>query len=420
VTDAGLPLLEACKSLRAINVGGPGVTDAGLESLGRMTNLRQLGLFGSRVTDAGLAHLDKLTNLEILNLSGLPVTEAGLAHVAGATRLYRLELSGTRVNDASIKGIIAGNWPLNYLGLRDTRVSGNGYALLKTTYPDARISWSEPNQVVALLVLAAGGTVQVRVVGRTEERSVKEARDLPGDYFIVTRYRLSGAGKVPEDLPAKLAALTDPKLDGLEGADFSGGPCDLDRLKVLLPRTITDLTLANTRVNDDNLALLQVFRLRRLSLEGCPVSGRGLAHLKAVPELAQSLADLSLARTQFSDAHTGILRAFPNLRRLDVSGCPVRGPGLTTLKELPELRELILACPTLTDLFAEELGGLRRVERLSLAGSSLTDAGLKHLGGLAQLRDLDLRGTKVTAEGVAALRKALPACDIKADSPGAR
>jgi hypothetical protein len=112
------------------------------------------------------------------------------------------------------------------------------------------------------------------------------------------------------------------------------------------------------------------------------------------------------------------LRSLPKLRRLDLSGCPVRGPGLKILKEMPELREAIIACPTLTDLFAEDLGNLKQIERLSLAKSSVTDSTLKCLDSLKNMRELDLTATKVTIEGVATLRKALPLCHIKAASAG--
>jgi serine/threonine protein kinase/Leucine-rich repeat (LRR) protein len=420
VTDVGVRRLGGLKNLFAVNLGCPCVTDAGLEFIGTLTKLRYLRLDGSHVTDAGLAHLEKLTKLDLLNLAGLPVTEAGLAHLSGATGLRLLNLSKTRVNDASIKAIISANWPLTFLDLSDTRVSGKGYSTLKTTYPEARILWSEPNWSVARDVLAVGGTVWVRPVGHLEETAVRKAVDLPGESFMVTHYRLPAGGKVPEGLPTKLAALTDPHLDGLRAADFSGGPCDLKSLKHLLPATVNDLNLSDARVGDEDLVHLPALGLKRLNLDGCPIQGNGLVHLKAVPELARGLIDLSLARTHFSDSQMGQLKAFPRLRRLDVSGCPVRGPGLAALKEMPELRELVLACPTLTDVFAEELGILKQLERLSLANSGLTDEGAAHLRGLTNLHELDLTGTKVTSEGAAALQKELPKCKVRCGPAGSR
>ena len=52
------------------------------------------------------------------------------------------------------------------------------------------------------------------------------------------------------------------------------------------------------------------------------------------------------------------------------------------------------------------------VTGVALIGIQVTDAYLKELKDLKHLTMLVLRGTKVTAEGVADLRKALPACEI--------
>lgn len=82
---------------------------------------------------------------------------------------------------------------------------------------------------------------------------------------------------------------------------------------------------------------------------------------------------------------------------------------------MPELRDRSLACPTLTDLGAKYLAGLKRLQRLSLAGAALSDAGLKPLEALTNLQELDLSGAQVTAAGVAKLHKALPRCKIAWD-----
>jgi hypothetical protein len=360
-----------------------------------------------------------LTNLQGISLVETRVVGPGLAELVNATRLNRLDLCGTHVGDGAVKGIVGGKWAMTFLGLQPSRVSNKGYSDLKTAFPDAEIRWSEPNRTAAEAVLSAGGTVGVRAKGATEEKLVKTVRELPNEYFMLIRYRLAGTGKAPDDLPGKLAALSEPGFDGLEGADFSRYPLDIGRLKDFLPKTVTDLSLADTRVTDDDLRHLQAFPgLRRLSLDGCPVRGPGLAGL--TPELKSGITDLSVARTPLSDAQAAYLKGFTRLRRLSLAGCPMRGPGLATLRGLTELRELDLGCPTLTDLFAEELAGLTQIERLSLAGSSLTDEGIRHLRGLTRLEDLDLTGTKVTAAAAAALQKDLPACRVRREPAAGR
>jgi hypothetical protein len=50
---------------------------------------------------------------------------------------------------------------------------------------------------------------------------------------------------------------------------------------------------------------------------------------------------------------------------------------------------------------------------LSLSNSQVTNDGLRELAGLKNLAALDLRGTRVTDAGVAWVRQALPACEIR-------
>ncbi len=126
-----------------------------------------------------------------------------------------------------------------------------------------------------------------------------------------------------------------------------------------------------------------------------------------------------LENKQVTDAGLAHFQGCKSLKRLVLDGNPIRGPGLTVLSKLPELTDLSLACPTLTDLGAPHLAGLKQLKRLWLVGANLTDAGLKHLAGLTNLEVLDLRQTKVTAAGIAELQKALPNCRIPWDGDAA-
>jgi hypothetical protein len=101
-------------------------------------------------------------------------------------------------------------------------------------------------------------------------------------------------------------------------------------------------------------------------------------------------------------------------RCLVLDGTPVRGQGLVHLKNLPRLADLRLRCPSLSYLGVRCVGELKHLERLSLAETGATDASLISLHGLDRLHELDLTGTKVSHQGVAALRQTLPKCEIKA------
>ena len=85
------------------------------------------------------------------------------------------------------------------------------------------------------------------------------------------------------------------------------------------------------------------------------------------------------------------------------------------ISHLPELIDLSLSHPNLTNLSAENLAELKPLKRLSLAGSGLTNAGIKHLANLTNLESIDLRRTKATAAAIDELKAALPKCKIQWD-----
>jgi hypothetical protein len=163
------------------------------------------------------------------------------------------------------------------------------------------------------------------------------------------------------------------------------------------------------------------FRLTRVRFAGGRKPPRELLLLLGAlndPDF-DDLEEVDLSDSTISDADLGSLGTLA-CRRLILDRSPVSGPGLVHLKGLPRLTDLSLGCPNLLFLGVAYVGELKGLERLSLASSGATDASLKSLYGLAKLRVIDLSGTKVTAEGVAALRKALPTCDIKVAPSGQR
>jgi Leucine-rich repeat (LRR) protein len=344
VGDAGLTPIRSLPSLWALGLHGTRVTDAGLASISEMSKLASINLSNTGVTDAGLDRLGAVQNLRHVNLNNTRLTDAGLAHLGALKQLQRLSLNDTRVTDAGLARLVsAPPPPLTVLELNRSRVSAAGAAAVRGVLPGAHLDWSEPNRRAAEAVLAAGGSVRVRTAGRGDPAPVEAAANLPADYFRLSRAGLGGGRRPPREVLQLLAALTDPEFDDLEELDLSGSAADDDDLK---------------------------------SLTGLPC------------------------------------------RRLVLDGAPVRGPGLVHLKHLPRLTDLRLGCPALSFLGVSYAGQLKGLRQLSLAGSGATDASLRDLHGLAALRELDLTGTKVTAEGVAELRQALPTCAIKAGPAG--
>ena len=106
------------------------------------------------------------------------------------------------------------------------------------------------------------------------------------------------------------------------------------------------------------------------------------------------------------------LAGLKNLQWLNLGNTPVTDVGLKELTGLKNLQALSLNLTKVTDTGLRELAGLKNLQSLDLQGTQVTDAGLKHLAGLKNLKSLILSSTNVTADGVAALRKDLPACKI--------
>lgn len=216
---------------------------------------------------------------------------------------------------------------------------------------------------VAESVLALGGKIEIGTLGHAETRSITSVADLPRDYFQVRRVSLAGVTKPLGELPGKLARLRFAKFDLLENLDLTG-LTSLDYTFLTSIHSLNELNLTSAGLNDDALAKL--------------------------PKLAF-------------------------LKRLVLDGNDIRGTGIAALNAQPELIDLSLGCPTLTDLTAKNLAELKKIKQLSLAGSGMDDNGIKHLTSITNLESLDLRRTKATAMGIAELQLALPNCKITSD-----
>ncbi len=111
------------------------------------------------------------------------------------------------------------------------------------------------------------------------------------------------------------------------------------------------------------------------------------------------------------------LSFLPQLRKLDMSNCPVTDEGLAHVRCLTDLRWLDLEnCVELTDDGLSHLAGLPGLELLVLTGCLVTDRGLSHLCGLNNLQALTIEDcNNITQRGVTALKAALPDCDVECD-----
>ena len=86
--------------------------------------------------------------------------------------------------------------------------------------------------------------------------------------------------------------------------------------------------------------------------------------------------------------------------------------SLKEVAKLDQLKMLWLDNSLITDEGLKEVAKLEQLTHLGLAGTYVTDAGIKDLAKLKNLSSIRLGRTNVTIDGVAALRRALPDCDI--------
>ncbi len=362
-------------------MSNPKVKDASLEQFKGLFNLKGLNLYGTRIGDAGVVFLEGLTNLEGLNLGDTQISDAGLSHLKSLRRLGSLALTRTRITDVGLDHLKPlGN--LQGLSLGGANVTAKGVAALEKALPKCTITWDgNAERQAAEWVLAKGGKVTVDFDGK--ETPISAAKDLP-----------AGAALVAIDLK-NCQQLAD---------------ADMEHLKALTK--VTELRISETAIGDAGLKQVAgLASLTSLWLEGTRVSDVSMTLLARMPRLE----NLSLWRTAITDQGLAQLSESKTLRFLYVSDTKITDAGLPYLKRMPQLTDVHLNALPITDAGLKHLQGTN-LRVLQVTYTPVTDAGLEHIKLLTNLTHLDLTGTKVTAAGVAALKKALPHCQIVTDA----
>ncbi|MBC8868320.1 MAG: hypothetical protein H8E44_02825 [Planctomycetes bacterium] len=135
VTGRGLEVLADIPSLRSLDLQDAHLNDRGLRALSKVSQLRSLNLSRQSIGDDGLAELSALANLEELVLDGTSVSDSGLRHLASLVKLRRLSLRRTQgricITDAGLRHL-TGLKELEELDLYQTGVTDTGIANLKS------------------------------------------------------------------------------------------------------------------------------------------------------------------------------------------------------------------------------------------------------------------------------------------------
>jgi hypothetical protein len=187
------------------------------------------------------------------------------------------------------------------------------------------------------------------------------------------------------------------------------------------------LILEGSEVGDAGIAHLRSLRtVTTLSLGETRVTSRGVQYLQA----CQALSELSLHTTAVDDAALGTLLSLPNLSALDVTRTRISGRGLLQLSEaLPTYcldghlidlharadQKLHRSANTWTQVVARAvaLDAEDRLKLIDLSWCNIQDEHLTPLYDVKKVELINLRGSSATEQGIAALKAALPWCDVQ-------
>jgi len=141
---------------------------------------------------------------------------------------------------------------------------------------------------------------------------------------------------------------------------------------------------------------------------GSRSSDAAMDYIRAFTELR----GLNLGDSGVGDAGMECVRDLPHLEWIYLYRSKVTDAGLVHLEHAEELKMLVLADQKFTDAAFDTIVRLKNLEFLNLNGTRVTDAGIARLHGMQSLKNVQLGGTQVTEEGVQQLRAALPECDV--------
>ena len=190
--------------------------------------------------------------------------------------------------------------------------------------------------------------------------------------------------------------------DASEEPDSSSDEPAEDPSKATVPKT-EQLVWVSDPDNPQNVLVEKSIR-NKLDKPTGELSG---ADLEKVEHL------VFFSKMNINDEGLKELAKLKRLRILLLIKTDITDAGLREMAKLPELVSLTISGSDITSVGLKEVANLPNLQRLGLMASQITDEGLQELAKLKNLHDLNLGGTKVTKAGVAALRKALPNCQIK-------
>lgn len=236
--------------------------------------------------------------------------------------------------------------------------------------------------------------------GKHKWEYVRSAGELPpGDVNLVqitfSQYRTD-----TDELLAHLTKLNN--LGSLRSIDLTDTYVTGEGLKHLaaLPQVV-QLILDETDLHDDDFAVLAAMpQIEELYLTHTPCTDRIFDHVAGM----ENLTHLGLYGTKVTDSGLAKLAELKSLRDLAVGDAEVTAAGLSALRDLPNLENVELSCEEIDDRTLGELAKIKGLKGLDLCDSLISNKGLHHLRELARLESLSLRNTEIDNAGLAHLR----------------
>ncbi len=103
---------------------------------------------------------------------------------------------------------------------------------------------------------------------------------------------------------------------------------------VVLCPNVEDLTLERVTISDEGLKKLKNLPLKRLILNGSPVTPAGV-ELLSTYAMANTLVSIGLKEVPIEDKHVALFKKFKQLRRLDLAESLITDESIPTLQQLP-------------------------------------------------------------------------------------
>ena len=147
-------------------------------------------------------------------------------------------------------------------------------------------------------------------------------------------------------------------------------------------------------------------RVDFLFFEGPATTDDSLRPLAEDLPRLQALRRIQLLGTSVTGPGLDVFRGLTQIQAVDLSRSPVSDEGLDAIASLPQLVTLNLSGTKVMDAGVAKLAALKSLRILDLSETVVTDAGLKSLAQLPSLKSLHLKGTKVSPGGVKAFKAA--------------